>query len=233
MSEQTFRSPGFFEREIDLSQASENITGIPAGIVGTAKLGPAFVPVLIGNKTSLREKFGKYDSKYYGLIAAENYLEYGSAVMYVRVLGAGGNSTEADITATEKYGTVKSAGFRLSGSLEYWQDDNGAHARRNENRTVGNVQFIAAQHEVNEDDSRNGYPIFKHNDSIGNKKYPNLIRGMVFLASGARMEIMDYDENYNKRTPDDIAKIKGEIKTLIEIISLHFPLSLSDISVCL
>ena len=61
MSEKTFRSPGFFEREIDLSQGTEEISGIPAGIVGTAKTGPAFVPVKVGDATQLAQKFGQFE----------------------------------------------------------------------------------------------------------------------------------------------------------------------------
>ena len=42
MAEQTFRSPGFFEREIDLTQRTVEIEGVPAGIIGTATQGPAY-----------------------------------------------------------------------------------------------------------------------------------------------------------------------------------------------
>ena len=44
MAEQTFRSPGFFEREIDATARETTIVGTPAGVVGTAEKGPAFVP---------------------------------------------------------------------------------------------------------------------------------------------------------------------------------------------
>ena len=37
MAEQTFRSPGFFEQEIDLSERQVGPSGTPAGIVGTAQ----------------------------------------------------------------------------------------------------------------------------------------------------------------------------------------------------
>ena len=47
MAEQTFRSPGFFEREIDLTQRSSEVVGVPAGVIGTAQKGPAFVPVTV------------------------------------------------------------------------------------------------------------------------------------------------------------------------------------------
>ena len=49
MKEQTFRSPGFFEREIDLSSRESIIEGVPGGVVGTAERGPAFVPITVGS----------------------------------------------------------------------------------------------------------------------------------------------------------------------------------------
>ena len=58
MAEQTFRSPGFFEREIDASQRKTEIVGVPAGIVGTANKGPAFIPVTVGSMTDFVNKFG-------------------------------------------------------------------------------------------------------------------------------------------------------------------------------
>ena len=49
MAEQTFRSPGFFEQEIDLSAREKAPVGTPAGIIGTAIKGPAFLPVTVGS----------------------------------------------------------------------------------------------------------------------------------------------------------------------------------------
>ena len=49
MPEQTFKSAGVSAREIDLSGRSVQPTGTPAGVIGTAERGPAFIPVTIGN----------------------------------------------------------------------------------------------------------------------------------------------------------------------------------------
>ena len=57
MAEQTFRSPGFFEQEIDLSARKQSPTGTPAGIIGTAQRGPAFVPVTVGSFADFETKF--------------------------------------------------------------------------------------------------------------------------------------------------------------------------------
>ena len=61
MAERTFRSPGFFDAEIDLSQRVQAPLGTPAGIIGTAEKGPAFVPVTVGSFVDFKTKFGNVD----------------------------------------------------------------------------------------------------------------------------------------------------------------------------
>ena len=62
MAEQTFRSPGFFEREVDLTQRTREIEGVPAGVIGTAEKGPAFVPFTVGSFIDFERKFGELDA---------------------------------------------------------------------------------------------------------------------------------------------------------------------------
>ena len=48
MAERVLRSPGVTTREIDLSAPGRiRPQGIPAGIIGTAQKGPAFVPTAV------------------------------------------------------------------------------------------------------------------------------------------------------------------------------------------
>ena len=204
MAEQTFKSPGFFEREIDLTGLNEETIGTPAGIIGTAKKGPAFVPISVGSLNSLIQRFGEYDNENFGMIAAKQFLQHIPAVTFVRVLGAGANATSGDLSNTSTYGTVKNAGFRLSGSI-----------RHGDSRDIGGVQFLVAAHDVNEDEEVNGYPIFSQNQSTGASS-TNLVRAMILLASGARMEVMNYNQSYVDetllhygKTPDDSAKISS------------------------
>ena len=75
MSEQTFKSPGFFEREIDLTGLSDVSMGTPAGIIGTAKKGPAFVPTIVRNYEEFEKIFGSYNSNYYTPYTVKNYLD--------------------------------------------------------------------------------------------------------------------------------------------------------------
>ena len=48
MAEQTFKSPGFFGREIDVSQRGASRSfNVPGGIIGISDSGPAFVPTTV------------------------------------------------------------------------------------------------------------------------------------------------------------------------------------------
>lgn len=188
MTEQTFRSPGFFEREVDLSGRTRTIEGIPAGIIGTAQRGPAFVPVTVGSFLDFERKFGTLDPDRFGPYAVDTFLQNRTAVTYIRVLGAGANASAGDIAVTVQKGTVKNAGFRLAGSLA-GIPRHGKHQ--------GTVQFIAAKHDLDGTEAL-GYPIFTDNNSFNatSASTVNLVRGMVFMASGARLEILDHSSSY-------------------------------------
>ena len=60
MSEQIFRSPGFFEQEIELTAPGAQPSGVPGGLIGAAASGPAFVPTVVAS-------FGDYEARFGGL----------------------------------------------------------------------------------------------------------------------------------------------------------------------
>ena len=67
MSQQKFGSAGVSAREIDISgPVTRQPVGIPAGVIGTALKGPAFVPVTVGNIDDFFAKFGQSDSRKFG-----------------------------------------------------------------------------------------------------------------------------------------------------------------------
>ena len=207
MPEQTFKSPGFFEREIDLSGRVEEITGIPAGIAGTSEMGPAFVPVTVGSMTDFVNRFGKVKSELFGPFAVREFLRNRTAVTYVRVLGAGANSTATHFSNTEIQGVVQNAGFFITGSTT---NANGFTAE--DDRGQGNVVFLAGIHSVETEYETAGYPIFTDNRTfqISGGNDVNLVRAMIFCASGSRIEVMDPDESYAVGgTADDAAKISS------------------------
>lgn len=192
MAEQTFRSPGFFEQEIDISTSAQAPVGVPAGVIGVAQKGPAFVPVTLGSFADFQVRFGSLDPNRFGPYAVNEWLKNRTSLTYLRVLGAGANSTVADIATTKLQGTVKNAGFRISGSvIASGQLPSGMSPA-----DVGSVQFLIAQHDAAANEAA-GYPILTDNSSVGNADAANLIRGMVLLSTSSRMLVMSNDKFYS------------------------------------
>jgi hypothetical protein len=162
MPEQTFKSPNFYEREIEIgSTVSSSPTGVPAGIIGTAPRGPAFVPVTVGSFGDFVNKFGGLDHKSPGSYGVNEFLKNRNAVTFLRVLGGGSNSVDADFARTVADGRVKGAGFRLYG------DDNS-----------GSVYFLRANHTLAAGAKRDGS--FEWDDTTPKQ----LIRAMIMTVEG-------------------------------------------------
>ena len=205
MAEQTFRSPGFFEQEIDLSARRATPLGIPAGVIGTAERGPAFVPVTVGTFADFETRFGTLHSDRFGPYAVREFLKHRNAVTFVRVLGAGANESGTDLSNTEIKGTVKNAGFKVSG-VAVAGDSVGQVGTHK-----GAVQFLAAKHKLRNDGNGtelNGYPVFSDNDSFaerlsGGDDFVNLVRGVLFTATGSRFEVLDYNQTWSNHEGSD------------------------------
>ena len=118
MAELTFKSPGVSTKEIDLSGPTAiSPTGVPAGIIGTANQGPAFVPVTVATFADFMTYFGKTDGEKFGPLAMYEWMRNANAGTYLRVLGAGdgrkrlsSDGTSAS-SQTIPAGGVKNAGF--------------------------------------------------------------------------------------------------------------------------
>ena len=110
MGEITFRSAGVSTREIDLSQPTpRGPTGVPAGIIGTAESGPAFVPLTFATESDFRQIFGdaaQTDEQAYGYVAVSQWLANANACTFLRVLGVGDGKKRNATT-----GNVTNAGF--------------------------------------------------------------------------------------------------------------------------
>ena len=202
MAEQTFRSPGFFEREIDLTQRTREIEGVPAGVIGMADKGPAFVPVTVGSFVDFESKFGTLNTDYFGPYAANEWLKHRTALTYIRVLGAGSNLTSGDISVTLSKGTVKNAGFILSGTQA------SARAGVVDGRREGCVQYLAGVHEVLNEYESVGNPVFSDNQSFDTSSPIRLVRAMILCASGSRFEVLNHNAYYSP-DPSDLAKISA------------------------
>lgn len=213
MPAQTFRSPNFFDREIDQSApAQQGPVGVPAGIIGTANRGPAFVPVTVGNFDQFVATFGNLDPKRFGPYAAEKFLANRNALTFMRVLGAGANTSSGDIAITKVQGRVKNAGFKL--------EKKAADVKNITVNDAGGVQFIVAQHDLRANEAY-GQADFTDNDSFKGNTV-NLIRGVVMLASGARLYVADGDKYMGQQgapAASDSATgavVNGKFKLLIK-----------------
>ena len=110
MAELTFKSPGVSTREIDLSGPA-NVTpqGTPAGVIGTAQKGRAFVPITVATYQDFVAEFGATDGEKFGPLAMYDWLQNASAGTYVRVLGVGDGLRRT--TSGDNQGKVNFAGF--------------------------------------------------------------------------------------------------------------------------
>ena len=106
MAERILRSPGVTTRELDLSAPGRvRPQGIPAGIVGTAEKGPAFVPVNFATATDFLNLFGETKGKHFGAMAVNEWMRNARSGIYLRVLGAGdGAQRNASTKVTSRAG---------------------------------------------------------------------------------------------------------------------------------
>ena len=181
MAEQTFKSPGFFEQELELTAERQEPQGVPAGIIGAAKMGPAFIPLTVGTFTDFENRFGSLTPEKFAPYAVKEWLENRQSVTFLRVLGAGANSIATDFQNTRSYGFVKNAGFMVQPISA--------------NKTLGSAQFISAEHTISAA-SDVGFPLFTDNDEFSGTRETQgntleddtphkMIRAMILNTSGS------------------------------------------------
>lgn len=216
MAEQTFRSPGFYEAEIDQSGRTDLPTGIPAGVIGTSDKGPAFVPITVGSFADFKTKFGNLNPKKFGPYAVKAFIDNRNACTFMRVLGAGSNELESDITTTELTGKVKNAGFKVVGTAAQGGASGGVDSK---GRHMGAVQFLVAKHTLQTNEAF-GFPVFSDNDAYSGASSVNLVRAMILCASGTRVMVMNGDESavgaFGTSGPDDYGTVvSGKFKLVL------------------
>jgi hypothetical protein len=182
MGNMTFKAPGYFDREFDLTQREAIVGGVPATVIGAAKKGPAFVPVTLGGIDDFKNIFGDLDPALPGGYAAERYFAAKenelASLNYIRVLGCGANSSSAEIEQTKQAGVVTNAGMSI-----YWSGNNTFMS----GARPGVVQFLVGKH-VPTTDEAFGFPEFTNNNSVSAE--PNLVRAVLFSTDDARFMVM-------------------------------------------
>lgn len=230
MAEQTFKSAGFFDFETEISNPQAAATGVPLCVIGTAKRGPAFQPVYFGRQDAAGagtlqnfiNKFGTIDASTFGPYAIKAWFDSNSsAAQYVRVLGAGANTTTGHFSNTTSYGIVNNAGFKIHhpNPFEQTHGGNGVTAAHHVQRSAfssdqtgdqpsaaGTVFFLAAKHRIGPEVDV-ALPHFTDNDSFkglydsgGTPAGDNvhLIRAMLFTHTGSSIHIADFADDRNE-----------------------------------
>ncbi len=186
MPQVKFGSAGVSAREIDQSgPVAIQPSGIPAGVIGTALKGPAYVPVTVGLTSDFYAKFGLTDGKKFGPLAVTEWLKNAQSVTYLRVLGVGQGlqRSTTGITSAKQAGAVAGAGFVVG---ENQPDATTGFLLKNPNANLGGppgrTYFLGAFMSAS-----NGSSIFSDAGIVSttspNKANP-IIRGVIMAASG-------------------------------------------------
>ena len=182
MAERTFKSPGVRAFEIDRSGPTPTgPSGVPAGVIGTAQEGPAFVPVTVSNFSEFEAKFGFLSGDQFGPIAAQEWLRNSGALTYVRVLGAGNGKQRSSSD-----GTVTNAGFVVGAELPLGSGLLGGNSSANENGALGRTYFLGCYMSESA-----GSTIFSDAgiQTSGENESAPILRGVVMAPSGVILRV--------------------------------------------
>ena len=136
MTQIPFKSAGVSARIINLTGPTAiQPSGIPAGVIGTAIAGPAFVPVTLATTNDFIATFGETTNDIYnGPLAISEWLRNAQAATFIRVLGAGDGSQRQ---TSAPRGRVNGAGFVVGQQLPEGDDGVGGALGDNPYATVG------------------------------------------------------------------------------------------------
>jgi len=141
MVELSGRSAGVSMREIDLTGPRNVVpVGVPAGIVGTADQGPAFVPITFATIQDFTTRFGTSDGTKFGPLAVSEWLRNAQAVTFTRVLGVG--KGEKRLSSGDNAGRVESAGFVVGQRLPLENGFLGDNPYANSGGPLGRLYFL-------------------------------------------------------------------------------------------
>lgn len=187
MSQLKLGAAGVTVNEIDISgPLTQAPVGIPAGIIGTAKKGPAFVPVIVGTLSDFQAKFGAVDSKHFGPIAVLEWLRNARSVTYLRVLGVG-DGLERQGASQSYPGAVTNSGFVVgeqqpSGTVG--KLDKNIYA--NSNGTLGRTYFIGC---YMSESAGSTYLSDAGLQTVGSNIAAPIVRGILMAASGVLLRL--------------------------------------------
>lgn len=183
----SYSSAGVYSTETDLSQPTlPRASGVPAGVIGTAETGPAFVPITLKDYQSYVNVFGgaaidpgvlgRTSPTLFGPLAVYSYLQNAQALTYLRVLGVGDGKQRNANT-----GKVTSAGFTVGSNQVQENGLLGANRNAVALGEAGRTYFLGCF--LSES---NGSRILQEAgiaEAASDRAFP-IIRGVLLAASG-------------------------------------------------
>lgn len=199
MAELTFKSAGVSLREIDLSgPTAVGPTGTPAGVIGTALRGPAFVPITVGTFQDFVANFGNSDGTKFGPMAVREWLNNAGSATYVRVLGAGDGKTRN--LSGGNPGNVTNAGFVVGSQQVQTNGILGLNPYNGSNVSapgpLGRTYFLTAMMSES-----NGSGVFTQPGIQTTKSAVPIIRGVLMAASGVMLGLSSSVSGVINNTP--------------------------------
>jgi len=182
----TLNYPGVFITEIDRSAVTAPTnTGVPAGVIGTADSGPAYVPLTFSSYGSFTNVFGT-DGGRFGPIAVNLWLNGGTNgnATYLRVLGVGDGNKRS--TAT---GAVNRAGFVVGEQQVTDSGIVGANPYANSGGPLGRTYFLGCFMSESA-----GSTYFSSAGIQNSSRAVPIIRGIILTPSGVTLTLSG---NYN------------------------------------
>ncbi len=139
-----FKSAGVTTRTIEvLGGTGIQPIGTPAGVIGTAQKGKAYVPATVATAQDMLATYGNPTNEYYnGPLAATEWLRNQQSATYLRVLGIGKGRTRE--TTGLNQGRVDGAGFIVGNQLpqESLSGGLGSNSYANSSGVPGRTHFL-------------------------------------------------------------------------------------------
>lgn len=178
MVELSGRSAGVSVREIDLTGPRKVApAGIPAGVIGTADRGPAFVPLTFATISDFVARFGDTDGSKFGPLAISEWLRNAQAATFLRVLGVGDGQKRS--TSGANAGNVTRAGYVVGQQLPLDTGFLGGNPYANDNGVLGRMHILGCFMSESA-----GSTIFSAAGIQQNANAVPIIRGILMAPSG-------------------------------------------------
>ncbi len=213
-------APGITIFETDNSApTARTTTGVPAGIVGTAAQGPAYVPLTFSTYGSWEEMFGAPGTRF-GPIAVNSWLSAGSNnknATYIRVLGAGDGKKRNAST-----GEVNRAGFTVGEQQVLDSGIVGANPYATSGGVLGRTYFLGCFMSESA-----GSTLFSGAGIQTSEKSVPIVRGILMTPSGVTLTLSGNSNTSNQ--PASVAAEGSSISGSLGIADNSFVLLLNGL----